>query len=68
MVTIVFVYISIIFTLYSNSNIMASGGDEEEKKELVKKKIGVRKEKDRYLSTLKRSINILVTSIISREV
>lgn len=41
MVTIVFVYISIIFTLYSNSNIMASGGDEEEKKEFAKKKTDI---------------------------
>lgn len=45
MVTIVFVYISIIFTLYSNSNIMASGGDEEEKKELVTKELEFAKKK-----------------------
>lgn len=37
MVSIALVYISIIFTLYFNNPIMASGGEEEGKKELEKK-------------------------------
>lgn len=39
MASIIFVYISIIFILYFNNTIMASGGEQEGKKDLDKKEL-----------------------------